>query len=78
MCLVGHSSSVKENWDFFIMICACWNVFMLPISIAFNTQDETFQMISVWIDVVFIMDIIVVFRTAVLDEESGEDITDSK
>ena len=32
---VSHSSNFKENWDFLIMITACWNVFILPISIAF-------------------------------------------
>lgn len=29
--LISHQSSFKDNWDYLIMIAACWNVFMLPI-----------------------------------------------
>ena len=36
---ISHSSSFKENWDFLIMITACYNVFMLPIGIAFRVDN---------------------------------------
>ena len=36
---ISHSSSFKENWDFLIMITACYNVFMLPIGIAFRVNN---------------------------------------
>jgi hypothetical protein len=75
---IGHASSFKENWDFVIMVAACWNVFMLPISIAFNTQDKTLETVALIIDVCFALDIIVVFRTTLLDEESGEEIKDAR
>lgn len=75
---IGHASSFKENWDFVIMITACWNVFMLPISIAFNSQDKTLETIAAIVDICFVIDMIVVFRTTLLDEESGEEIRDSR
>lgn len=68
---IGHSSSFKENWDFLIMITACWNVFMLPISIAFQVQDNTTDIINTFVDWCFIFDIIFVFRTTILDDDSG-------
>ena len=71
---ISHSSSFKENWDFLIMITACWNVFILPISIAFEVSDDTTDIINAFVDWCFIMDIIVVFRTTILDDESGEEI----
>jgi len=75
---VSHTSSFKENWDFLIMITACWNVFILPINIAFETNDPTTEAINVFVDLCFVMDIIVVFRTTILDEDSGEEIKDTK
>ena len=75
---ISHSSSFKENWEFVIMIAACWNVFMLPISIAFNSQDPTLEKIALTIDICFVIDMIVVFRTTLLDEETGDEIKDWK
>jgi len=75
---VSHSSSFKENWDFLIMVTACWNVFILPINIAFETNDVVTEIVNNFVDFCFFLDIIVVFRTTILDEESGEEIKDSK
>jgi hypothetical protein len=71
---ISHASSFKENWDFLIMFTACWNVFVLPISIAFQTSSETVDLINTFVDMCFVMDILIVFRTTILDEESGEEI----
>ena len=71
---ISHASSFKENWDFLIMFTACWNVFVLPISIAFSTSSETVDMINTFVDLCFVLDILIVFRTTCLDEESGEEI----
>lgn len=74
---ISESGSFKENWDFLIMIFACWNVFMLPISIAFNTESNILDWINYVVDISFIVDILVNFRTTILDEDSGEVIKDS-
>ena len=65
---VGYNSKFKDNWDFLIMIVACWNVFWLPIDIAFNTEIDWVQVINNIVDICFILDMILVFRTTVLDE----------
>jgi heme/copper-type cytochrome/quinol oxidase subunit 4 len=59
------------------MITACWNVFILPINIAFETQDKVTTIVNYFVDLCFFLDIIVVFRTTILDEESGEEIKDA-
>lgn len=59
------------------MITACWNVFMIPISVGFQTESEATQIIDHVVDACFILDILFVFRTAYLDE-SGNEITNSK
>jgi len=43
---ISHSSGFKENWDFLIMITACYNVFMLPIGIAFRVENQIFDWTS--------------------------------
>lgn len=72
--LFRHSSQFKENWDFLIMLTACWNVFMLPINIAFSFTNKVTDFINNFVDFCFVIDIIVVFRTTIYDEESGEEI----
>ena len=75
---ISHSSSFTENWDFLIMLTACYNVFMLPIGIAFRVQNQIFDLTSQAVDLIFALDIIIVFRTTVLDDDSGEEIRDGK
>ena len=75
---ISHSSSFKENWDFLIMITACYNVFMLPIGIAFRVENQVFDLTSQAVDIVFVLDIFIVFRTTILDDDSGEEIRDGK
>lgn len=75
---ISHSSSFKENWDFLIMITACYNVFMLPIGIAFRVKNQVFDLTSQAVDVIFVLDIFIVFRTTILDDDSGEEIRDGK
>lgn len=75
---ISHASSFKENWDFLIMITACYNVFMLPIGIAFRVENEIFDWTSQAVDMIFVLDIFIVFRTTILDDDSGEEIRDGK
>ena len=51
---------------------------MLPISISFQIDDQIIDTISMVIDICFLLDIIIVFRTSLLDEQTGEEIKDSK
>lgn len=60
------------------MITACWNVFMLPINIAFEIESEASLQIDTLVDICFVLDMIIVFRTSIIDEESGEEISDWK
>ena len=75
--LIAHTSGFSEYWDFLIMIAYCWNVFVLPIDIAFETQNKVTGWINVFVDMCFVIDIIVQFRTTIPDEDTGEDIKDS-
>ena len=60
------------------MITACYNVFMLPIGIAFRVENQIFDWTSQAVDMIFVLDIFIVFRTTILDDDSGEEIRDGK
>lgn len=74
---IGKRSNFKDRWDYVIMITACWNVFMLPISIAFKIHDSTIHLVNAIADVAFVLDILFMFRTTILNENLVE-IRDSK
>eukprot|EP00347_Sterkiella_histriomuscorum_P003990 403362169 len=79
--LCRERSSMKERWDLFIMILATWNVYLLPVEVAFEPEEfkgVTLTIINNIVDFCFFLDIIVVFRTTFSDLQSGEEVTDSK
>ena len=59
------------------MVAACWNVFMIPVNIAFTIEDSVVEKINTSIDICFAVDIIIVFKTAILDDQ-GDEITDAR
>jgi hypothetical protein len=73
---ISYLSKFKENWDFLVMIAACCNVFLLPIAIAFNSEDPLILNINTISDIIFVLDIIICFRTTILDDEEGLEIKD--
>jgi len=63
------------------MILATWNLFYVPYNAAF--KDPIFTPIVAdimnWIiDMLFMLDILINFRTSILNKKTGEDIQDSK
>lgn len=67
-------------WDSFMMVTAFVNAFTIPIDLAFNPYWMTYWWYAVIehiIDFCFLLDIIVLFRTALVDDD-GNFITSSK
>jgi hypothetical protein len=75
--VISYKSKFKDNWEFYIMIIACWNVFWLPIGIAFPVQVDSIDWLNGIIDICFLTDIIVVFRTSVIGYH-GEEVLDKR
>lgn len=62
------------------MLLATFNLFQVPYSVAFETQIGSGianDIINWFIDIFFILDILINFRTTVIDEKTGEDIMDA-
>ena len=73
------------------MLCATWNCFSIPFNVAFepevsHSKDyKTLQVMGSWlfiatnsvIDFLFLMDIIINFRTTFINSKTGDEITDT-
>ena len=71
----------KTKWDLVIIFLAIYNSFQIPFEIAFNPEkmkSPGFIALNTSIDLVFLMDIIVNFRTTFYDIETGDEVFDAK
>ncbi len=62
------------------MLIATWNALSLPIELAFEpefTKSQQNATLNAIIDFLFLIDIIIVFRTAIIGD-NGEIVTDQK
>ena len=62
------------------MVIATWNALTLPIELAFQpeiTQSSENSTLNAIIDFLFLIDIIIVFRTTIIGD-NGEIVTDQK
>ena len=63
------------------MLLAVYNSFTIPLQVAFHLHSmdhPVYILVDVIINIVFICDMLVNFRTTFIDEESGEEVIDPK
>ncbi|XP_073254491.1 voltage-gated inwardly rectifying potassium channel KCNH6-like [Porites lutea] len=92
-CLIHHDSVVKAAWDWLILAFVIYTAIVIPYDVAFVTPRRTkmhtsrfgdlvnFSPIAIGnliIDLLFIIDIPINFRSAVVDKRTEEVISDSK
>lgn len=76
--LIHPHSHFKFYWDMFIIGLSLINAIYVPVEIAFSIQTPSMEGINYFMDVVFVMDIFVNFRTIQFDERTNDPITDPK
>ena len=60
----------KANWDLFITVILIYTCVITPHNIAFRDESTMGQRISMYIiDGLFLVDILIVFNSVVLDED---------
>ena len=60
------------------MICAVWNCITIPVNVAFPENFFTHTGFTVFdwcVDIIFLLDILVNFRTSYLNTKTGDEIT---
>ena len=69
--LLYPEDSGKVNWDIFITVVLLVTCIFTPYNIAFGADDEPLvtKVFSYMIDVLFLVDIIIIFNSAFIDEE---------
>lgn len=68
-------------WDFIIIALGLWVCFTTPLDVAFDPisfKQKKFVFFNQFIDVLFIIDIILNFRTSISNFITGDEISDSK
>ena len=80
-CFLRSNSPNRIRFDLFIMFLATINCFMVPYQAAFsdpNSSNLTLDVMNGIIDVFFMLDILVNFRTSYIKESTNEEIFDLK
>jgi len=73
--MIKGSGSFRSKWDFLIIFLAIYNSFSIPLKLAFNPyvlNINGFLAADAIVDLVFLFDIILTFRTSYLDPKSGD------
>lgn len=69
---IPYNCLAKRLWDYLVMLFACWNVFLIPLNLAFDMESTFTSIMDSIVDMCFILDIFVTFRTTYLDDNFDE------
>ena len=71
----------RVNWDLFIMFMAIYSWFAIPVQLSLNpdfTNHPAYITVDALINVIFIIDVIINFRTTFIHKVTGEEIIEQK
>ena len=75
------NETTRIRWDLFVMVLATWNCFAIPLEIAFEpamSKGIGWLVINSVTDVLFLVDIVLTFRTTYINTATGDEITEPK
>ena len=79
--MIQQNDPRKTRWDLVIIFLAIYNSFQIPFEIAFSPEKMKapgFYVLNSLIDFVFLLDIIVNFRTTFYEIETGDEVFDAR
>jgi len=79
--MIRVNDTRKTNWDVFIIILAIYNCFSIPFEISFTPEfmeGPIFFIVNTCIDLMFLGDIFVSFRTTFYDRETGDEVFEAR
>lgn len=80
-CIVSMSNEWRLRWDMFVIVLALYNCFGLPFEVAFTPDAENSALklgFDFVVDLMFMIDIAIVFRTSYIKVETGETVNDPR
>ena len=79
--IISMNSKHKTRWDLFVMVLATYNCYEIPLEIAFESPvlfSSPFRILNGIIDFIFLIDLLLSFRTTYLDTRSGLEVRQGK
>lgn len=81
--LFRYSSKFIQHWSNMVIVLAMYNSITIPISIFYDVHGPSFissstiGLIDACVDLIFLIDVILTFRTTYLDTDKGKEETDT-
>jgi len=70
-----QNSAAKFKWDMIIIILAIFNSISLPFTLAFIAEEGVlYRILNILIDLFFVIDILINFRTSFIQPTTGDEI----
>lgn len=81
--VIRYNNKWRERWDILIIVFAIYNCVELPLEVAYQWRKEfdkgnVSNYLNHGIDSLFLIDIILNFRTSFFNKSTGEEIVDTK
>jgi CRP-like cAMP-binding protein len=80
-CFWQMNEQTRIRWDLFVMVLATWNCFTIPFNAAFRPvimENIYFEIFNACIDILFMVDVAICFRTSFMNPKTGEEVFDIK
>lgn len=81
-CIILQSNRKKIYFDIYIMVCLLFVSIVVPVNLAFGDDDNQDPLIWIiiyaWIDLSFLVDIVLTFFTSYTDSITSVEVTDNK
>ncbi|OQR89617.1 Voltage-gated Ion Channel (VIC) Superfamily [Thraustotheca clavata] len=77
--VISMNSKWKRWWDVLMAVITVYVVIVTPVQVAFELKDNAFlDDVQLFVDTMFILEIIITFRTSYVDSATREEINDVK
>ena len=75
--IIRYNSKFKRRWDMSVILMVIWNLYFIPLHAAFYYEnpddiDSGMRLIDDFMDVLFIVDVVINFRSTFVDEKGNE------
>ena len=82
--IFSHNSRFIKHWNNAVILLAMYNSVTIPMAIFYDTNglstisSENIALLDALVDLTFLIDVIITFRTTYLDTSMGREETDTK
>jgi len=80
-CIFRSGDGMRVNWDLLIIFLAVYSCFIVPIQVAFEPSFASslfFQIPDLSVNVIFLLDIVINFRTTYIHPKTGKEVINLK